>query len=258
MPNPLKTPYADPGFRFGRSRWCGGGGRSSEVVFRRNGFTLIELLVVIAIIAILAAILFPVFARAKEKAEQIRCLSHLRQVGMGVQLYLADWDDRLPDRRDLKTALPGGYRPWTGWPPSDPRAGWAIPVLGPYLKSAAIWSSPGARARFGSEVRVEQFDGRDSANYWMWRFDQISDPVPIDNLWGKTPDQSVLDLQEANSPIIGRPESPSDVELAVNPYFPATIPSVPANLRGKTPFAGGRNRLFLDTSAKWLRDRRTN
>ena len=62
----------------------------------RKGFTLIELLVVIAIIAILAAILFPVFARAKEAAKQAVCVSNARQMGMGVQMYLGDYDDTFP------------------------------------------------------------------------------------------------------------------------------------------------------------------
>jgi prepilin-type N-terminal cleavage/methylation domain-containing protein/prepilin-type processing-associated H-X9-DG protein len=62
----------------------------------RGGFTLIELLVVIAIIAILAAILFPVFAQAREKARQVSCLSNCRQVGMAVQMYLQDWDENFP------------------------------------------------------------------------------------------------------------------------------------------------------------------
>ena len=55
---------------------------------RRGGFTLIELLVVIAIIAILAAILFPVFARAREKARQTSCLAHLKQVGLSAMMYI--------------------------------------------------------------------------------------------------------------------------------------------------------------------------
>ena len=62
---------------------------------RRNGFTLIELLVVIAIIAILAAILFPVFARAREKARQTSCLSNLKQMGVGLQMYSQDYDEQL-------------------------------------------------------------------------------------------------------------------------------------------------------------------
>ena len=59
---------------------------------QRSGFTLIELLVVIAIIAILAAILFPVFARAREKAQQITCVSNMHQLGLAFAMYLSDWD----------------------------------------------------------------------------------------------------------------------------------------------------------------------
>jgi len=63
---------------------------------RRSGFTLIELLVVIAIIAILAAILFPVFAQAREKARAISCLSNMKQIGTGVMMYLQDYDEKYP------------------------------------------------------------------------------------------------------------------------------------------------------------------
>lgn len=66
-------------------------------MLRRNkGFTLIELLVVIAIIAILAAILFPVFAKAREKARQASCLSNLKQLGLGLMQYVQDYDETLP------------------------------------------------------------------------------------------------------------------------------------------------------------------
>ena len=63
-----------------------------------RGFTLIELLVVIAIIAILAAILFPVFAQARDKARQVGCLSNLRQIGLATQLYAQDFDETPPPR----------------------------------------------------------------------------------------------------------------------------------------------------------------
>lgn len=225
----------------------------------RRAFTLIELLVVIAIIAILAAILFPVFARAKEKALQTADLTQMRQVGVAFTLYLNDYDDRLPDRRDLKASLPGGFRPWTTWPPSDPRGGWAAVVLDPYTKSRDIWLSQATRGSLGRAVQVEQSTGTGTVvNSWLWRFDQMTDPVPLDNLWGKTPEQGVSDLQAANNPIAGRPDSVSDVELMVNPYFPSTIPTTPPDLRGKTPFFGGRNRLFLDLRVRWMRDIRTN
>jgi prepilin-type N-terminal cleavage/methylation domain-containing protein len=67
---------------------------------RRDGFTLIELLVVIAIIAILAAILFPVFAQARESARLTTCTSNARQIGLGMMMYADDYDEILPPRRD--------------------------------------------------------------------------------------------------------------------------------------------------------------
>ena len=75
----------------------------------KKGFTLIELLVVIAIIAILAAILFPVFAKAREKARQSSCLSNVKQLGLGMIQYAQDYDEMLP-----RTAIqvPTGYYGW--------------------------------------------------------------------------------------------------------------------------------------------------
>ena len=227
-----------------------------------NAFSLIELLVVIAIIAILAAILFPVFAQAREKARQAACMSNLKQMGTAFAMYTQDYDERLPDRRDLKLSLPGGWKPWTSWPTSDPRAAWAAIVLDPYVKNIGIWACPSVQGAMGqfSQVRQPLTTAPDSpaAYYWLWRFDRPDDPVPLDNLWGKTELQAVADLQLARNPQAGNPDGPADVELAVDPYFPRTIPSVPAALKGKAVHMGGRNRLFLDTHVKYLRDVRTN
>jgi prepilin-type N-terminal cleavage/methylation domain-containing protein/prepilin-type processing-associated H-X9-DG protein len=78
----------------------------------RRGFTLIELLVVIAIIAILAAILFPVFARAREKARETSCLSNVKQINLGIQMYVQDHDGTYPLAYYNHPSLPGGGQSW--------------------------------------------------------------------------------------------------------------------------------------------------
>src|ERR687883_602422 len=78
------------------TRFPKGGETMSPCSRRRDAFTLIELLVVIAIIAILAAILFPVFAQARAKARQTACLSNLKQIGTGLMMYTQDYDETYP------------------------------------------------------------------------------------------------------------------------------------------------------------------
>ncbi len=105
---------------------------------RRSGFTLIELLVVIAIIAILAAILFPVFAQAREKARATTCLSNLKQLALATQMYTQDYDGVFPTNN-----LPGlGY--WCS-PLDDPAAqpNW-YSELQPYIKNSAVFTCPSA------------------------------------------------------------------------------------------------------------------
>ncbi len=96
----------------------------------RSGFTLIELLVVIAIIAILAAILFPVFAQAREKARQASCLSNTKQLGLGVYQYVQDYDETIPN---------GGWRAGTSTPGSQSR--WYRDVY-PYIKNVGVFTCP--------------------------------------------------------------------------------------------------------------------
>jgi prepilin-type N-terminal cleavage/methylation domain-containing protein/prepilin-type processing-associated H-X9-DG protein len=85
---------------------------------QRRGFTLIELLVVIAIIAILAAILFPVFAQARDKARQASCLSNAKQIGLAASMYVQDYDETFP-------------KGWIGYP----AAYYWYTVLAPYVKN---------------------------------------------------------------------------------------------------------------------------
>src|SRR5881396_3760992 len=120
----------------------GNRGVDSSFVFCPSSFalTLIELLVVIAILAILASLLLPALSRAKGRTRQVACLSNLRQIDLAFRMYLSEHHDRFPDRRDLKDAL--GYRPWTTWPPSDPRGAWAAVILSNLLRSDAVWVCP--------------------------------------------------------------------------------------------------------------------
>ncbi len=89
----------------------------------RKGFTLIELLVVIAIIAILAAILFPVFAQAREKARAISCLSNMKQIGLGQLMYTQDYDEQFPSG------------------PGFAGIGWAGQMY-PYVKNSQLFKCP--------------------------------------------------------------------------------------------------------------------
>jgi prepilin-type N-terminal cleavage/methylation domain-containing protein len=225
----------------------------------RLAFTLIEMLVVIAIIGILATLLLPSLARAKSRSQQISCLSNLRQIGLAFSLYLPENADRFPDRRDLKTSL--GYKPWTTWPPSDPRAGWAAVVLSNDIAPRKIWMCPAVQFSLVRDLpqcaQLSRLDDTNSAvSYWFWRFDRTEDPVPLDNFWNKTAEQCISDARAANNSTIGQPLSATEVELAVDPYFPGTIASLPEEIRGHAVHPRGRNRLFLDTHAEFARDAR--
>lgn len=224
-----------------------------------QGFTLIELLVVIAIIAILASMLLPALARAKAQAQATACRGNLKQMGIAWEIYLGDHEERFPDRRDLKTSLPGGFKPWGGWPPSDPRAGWAPRVLIQELPPSPVWQCPSLLARPHLDVepaRQAPSTNQPPVRYWMWRFDRVDDPIALDNFWGKRRDGVLRDLVEARNPQVGAPEAVSDVEFVVDIYFPAAAPGVDEPLRGWGAHSKGRNRLWLDGHASWTRDPR--
>jgi prepilin-type N-terminal cleavage/methylation domain-containing protein/prepilin-type processing-associated H-X9-DG protein len=100
----------------------------------RRAFTLIELLVVIAIIAILAAILFPVFASAKEAAKKTVCLSNMKQIGLSLQLYLIDYDDQMFFRSGNVNGRSGDI------PTTNTNRWWNM--LMPYIKNSGVFQCP--------------------------------------------------------------------------------------------------------------------
>ncbi len=108
----------------------------------KRGFTLIELLVVIAIIAILAAILFPVFARAREKARQTSCLSNTRQIGTAVLSYMQDYDGRLYYFQCLHAAFQTPPWPADGSNITIMLDGGTQRFLNPYMKNSQILVCP--------------------------------------------------------------------------------------------------------------------
>ncbi len=107
---------------------------------RCRGFTLIELLVVIAIIAILAAILFPVFARARAKARQTACLSNMKQIGLAVMMYNSDYDGRFVSVYD------------DGAP--HPRIIWAQKLV-PYTKNSQMFNCPGNTGSLATDANMQ-------------------------------------------------------------------------------------------------------
>jgi prepilin-type N-terminal cleavage/methylation domain-containing protein/prepilin-type processing-associated H-X9-DG protein len=114
----------------------------------RKAFTLIELLVVIAIIAILAAILFPVFARAREQARKTTCLSNIKQLSLGFLMYAQDYDEQMPG---IPFGSCGTCWPWADWVGSVDWTGVFTVGIQPYVKNKNLLQCP---------------SGADNANRW--------------------------------------------------------------------------------------------
>lgn len=208
----------------------------------RCAFTLIEILIVIAIIGILAAILFPVFARARENARRASCQSNLKQIGLGLLQYTQDYDERLP-RNDSGADL-----------------GTWIDTLQPYLKSEQIFlcptdSSPYQMSATGSSGRRTSYG-----------INQIYSDNPTENLFeandaGATPTN--LAAIEDVSGTIGVGDSQSYYQV----YLSADTTSIAVALGANPPtfgnagrsgqfigrHFGGGNFLFLDGHVKFVR-----
>ncbi|MEO6908835.1 MAG: DUF1559 domain-containing protein [Abditibacteriaceae bacterium] len=112
-----------------------------DVTSRKTGFTLIELLVVITIIAILTAIMFPVFARARENARRASCMSNLKQIALGIMMYTQDYDERLPI---LARPPVGSESPLAAYPDYYGTYGYFtwVDEINPYVKSGQIFNCP--------------------------------------------------------------------------------------------------------------------
>lgn len=138
------------------------------------GFTLIELLVVIAIIAILAAILFPVFARAREKARQASCQSNLKQIALGVLMYAQDYDERFPCTPYWQCGRPNNTRT-TRW----------YAAIYPYVKNQQLFTCPTAPSAGGWPRPDPPFNagvnwGGIDLSYGMGRWAECSNSDPYE------------------------------------------------------------------------------
>lgn len=133
-------------------------GKDKQMLSQRRGFTLIELLVVIAIIAILAAILFPVFARARENARKSTCQSNLKQIGTANSMYLQDYDQTMPYW--LMPSPAGTGRIYTGY-------FYWYELLVPYMKNDGVWRCPSDSAPYVSTLPPATVSYRLNVSYGM-------------------------------------------------------------------------------------------
>jgi len=194
----------------------------------RRGFTLIELLVVIAIIAILAAILFPVFARAREKARQSTCINNVKQLQLAILMYIGDYDDTFP----LAHNDDSGSTALLRW----------FHLIAPYVKNEQCWICPSWRSYRHRTDRLQTY-GWNVATNGMGYY----------NLTVRTWTGKRLKLSEIPYPAetinIGEETVSDDPDIAGGwrGYLAAgTLSRLP------TTHNEGGNYGFIDGHAKWL------
>jgi len=188
----------------------------------RRGFTLIELLVVIAIIAILAAILFPVFAKAREKARQSSCLSNAKQIMLAVLQYAQDYDERLP------------YASAWEWGDGTVRSWWQY--LDPYIKNAQIFICPSTRTH-GYGWNYQNFGYRSSTGSYGSGVGRELGEV-------KQPAETIL---------IGDNPDPSQYGAGgIYIYGPTQSSNTNDSINTARRHNGGGNYGFVDGHGKWL------
>jgi prepilin-type N-terminal cleavage/methylation domain-containing protein/prepilin-type processing-associated H-X9-DG protein len=215
----------------------------------RGAFTLIELLVVIAIIAILAAILFPVFARARENARRASCQSNLKQIGLGVLQYVQDYDEKYP----ISTYGYGPATPDTSQPVGKYTVDWSnytssphhwyswMDVIQPYMKSVQIFDCPSVSDHtHGSYGYNMAFSGRADLYNVDHSQPNVANGPPI-SLAQLTRSSEVIMITEWNSVNLNIETQPRYLSY----YYPTNQTSV-------LPHLGGANELYADGHVKWM------
>jgi len=239
---------------------------------QRKAFTLIELLVVIAIISILSAILFPVFARARENARRASCMSNLKQMGLGIMQYTQDYDENFPPAYIQFTTAADAYNPPEGGTYSWTGSVWYWQeIIYPYVKTAAKRNSTGTVFRCpDSDTNMPLYRGNYGCNRILMPNVGVSAGVTTTtNIATLVSSASTYMIMDAGADYM----LPSDVTgpRNVNWYLPGsaaiTTPSgsPPNDAQSETDgtvnyyadyqsgrHMGGVNTLFADGHVKWL------
>ena len=164
---------------------------------RRGGFTLIELLVVIAIIGILAAMLFPVFARARESARKIQCLSNVENVAMAMQMYFTDYDRFPPGEHDPSVIAywqTRGCDPGCCSPQANPYLRWAV-IFDEYVKNRDVYRCPSAKSPSYPQMIMDP--ARGTNGYWLDAFKK-GDYCACVEIWPKGWGGTATDTSRSN------------------------------------------------------------
>jgi prepilin-type N-terminal cleavage/methylation domain-containing protein/prepilin-type processing-associated H-X9-DG protein len=217
---------------------------------RTSAFTLIELLVVIAIIALLAAIMFPVFSRAREQARKSSCQSNLRQVGLAIYQYVQDYDEKYTIMDLYPTANTGGRWYDLIQPYAKSRQVFACPTSGPVLaNSSYCWNFTGTRPLTGAV-----------GNGFGYRPTQFKTPsgTGVLSMSGVEQPTDTILLTDPSSNGYGG-NGLSAVGYLTTDYMPVLHGGKPysATAATVTDFSGGGNYLFADGHVKFLQAART-
>lgn len=222
----------------------------------RSAFTLIELLVVIAIIAILAAILFPVFAQAREKARQTSCLSNTKQLGLAVLMYVQDYDEVFPLAYGI---TPKGSTAYVqNWAADYPTVDGTVPgLMQSYIKNNQIINCPSATKGNGAGLAYmfnDLIGGKSEASVNAPTATVILGESSVSSALQGTPTPLVNGVGHAVAGPLGTVAIPSVVAASnVVNYDYGNMVQDQAKLDDVTRHNGGGNFLLGDGHSKWFR-----